>query len=149
MVTERTRDQVWPGMSSADWARLSRYAAGMADEMGLRDWTIKIEGQHVDGDDGAAMAETRVTYGRKVAVVRFCHDFAELTPEEQRHTVVHELLHCHLDQVATPVENGLEQLIGRPAYTVLFEHVRVAIELAVDAITDVLEPHLPLPPAAG
>jgi hypothetical protein len=120
---------------------LERYVRQLADLCGLRDWKVTLED---DAPDDDALGACFCVYGRKVANIRLAeHD----TIESLRHTIVHELLHSHLDPVRLPIEN-IRSTLGEPLYNVTHNSLVDAVEYATDAIASVIAPMLPLPDRA-
>lgn len=125
-----------------DRDELGKYVRDMADEMGLRDWTIVLS--HAEPDDDDHGAECDVTYGRKLATITFRDDWVQWDAERIRQLVAHELLHVH----TWPMEQrlcDLKDLIGESAYTVASLAFRDALEHAVDGIATEWAATLPLP----
>jgi hypothetical protein len=122
------------------------YIRDLADAMGLKDWTFKIDDRPADDDaDADADAQIRCIYGQRRAVIRLCVGFDGYDAEKQRGILTHELIHPHIDPIDTVTRN-MEPLIGRPAWTIFNGAMDDAIENATDAIAVVLAPFLPLPP---
>lgn len=80
-------------MTDAEWIVVETYVRNRARELGLSDWDIVIEREPCDDD--TAFAENATTPGRRYAKIKLCKRFRELTADEQRSTIIHELLHCH------------------------------------------------------
>lgn len=118
-------------MIDADWDVLGRYVRALADDLGLRDWSLILKRD--PPSDEAALASVNAIEGRKLATVRVCSEYRELTADEQRQTVVHELLHCHLAEGFHYLSKVLRPALGTAADAVL-EAFRLKIEYAVDAI---------------
>lgn len=139
----------WPGMSLARYRELGTYLRALANDLGLRDWTIhtKYTPLDEDGDDSDANAKTVVTYGRKHAMIYLARDFNRLPREEQRQTLIHELLHCHFDAIEVPLRSGepLAFYIGEQQAGLLRGVVHERVELAVDGIAESIAPGFPLP----
>ena len=114
------------------------YIADLIGRMHLMDWEVRLSDEHPT--IAGAVAQVGVTYGRKLARVYLSEAFLRSEPGEQRNTIVHELVHIHLDMTAS---YALDQL-GREGGAAL----RVMFENAVDALAGVIAPHMPLPPAA-
>jgi hypothetical protein len=110
------------------------YLRQIADLLRLRDWRLVILEELPPAD---AIASCAPVEGRKYAVLRFGESFLADTPEEQRHTIAHELLHCHLG----PMCRMIEAHEGMPPAA------RLAMEYCVDGLADAVAPLLPLPPA--
>jgi hypothetical protein len=119
-----------------------RYIRWLADRLSLRDWTFTVADQPSDPE---AHASIHPTYGRRRAVLRLNADWSSYSEASQRHTLVHELIHCHIDLLASPLENQLEELLGTAAYSLLWANFRERVELVTDAIADAVAPLMPLP----
>jgi hypothetical protein len=133
-------------------ASAEQYVRSLADRLGLRDWEIRIDVSQPS--DGCA-AEINCYSGQKRAVISpgtvfWTADALVTTPEEirswQRHTLVHELIHCHLASARETTSSTLEALTRPKAAEALFAAVDLQLEYATDALADVLAPSLPLPP---
>jgi hypothetical protein len=130
-------------------ALVDHYAAwvrGLADAMGLRDWTVTVKhdehGKELDED---AYAQVVVTYGQQHAAITLSHDIMTATEDHKRWVVVHELVHCHTDQtmhVLVAMKDGLSPEVYRLAEAT---HRR-ACEQATDAIAKSWAKFLPMPP---
>jgi len=127
-----------------DSARLdywAHYFRDLADRMELRDWTITIQSRPADDD---ACAQVTCIYGRKIATIKLADDFDSYAPEKQRQTAVHELLHAHLDHPQRVIDQANE-VRNRNMISLLSLNHRMALEHAVDAISDIIAPFMPLP----
>jgi len=83
-------------------------------------------------------------YGRKIATIKLADDFDSYAPEKQRQTAVHELLHAHLDHPQRVIDQANE-VRNRNMISLLSLNHRMALEHAVDAISDIIAPFMPLP----
>jgi hypothetical protein len=130
-------------VTKRDRKALADYVRLVADEMGLRDWEIRLA-EHPAEPGKCASVE--IVYGRKFATLEVPDTFkSEQTPEDQRDSVVHELVHCHLESMANMVQNDLESLLGRPADSLFFAGFTRQYEYGVDGLAGALAKHLPLP----
>jgi len=129
-------------MRKRDRRELERYVRWVADEMELRDWTIEVSSEPPGRDD--AIATMQPVDGRKLAVMRLCPGFRDREAEDQRHTIVHEILHCHFAAADHAVENDLEGLLGKPADGIFYEAFRRSLEYGIDATAAAVAKHLPL-----
>lgn len=128
-------------MTKQDRKALAEYVRSVANEMELRDWTIEVLAEPcADGN----VAYVTCTFGRKQAQVSFAHDFRDRAPEEQRDTVVHELVHLHLESATSMVRNDLEPWLGKQADAMFFDGYRRQIEYGVDALAAAVAKHLPV-----
>ncbi len=128
-------------MTEDQWCALDSYLRDMADRLRLRDWVIVLYRE--PPRDDAAHATVRRTYGQLRACVRVAADFVDETPERQREIITHELLHCHLDNLQQLLVNAQTNL-GDAAWGILDGAHKDAIEIATDALTGIIAPHLPL-----
>lgn len=127
-----TPDPVWPGMPRAAFKEFGLFLRYAADKVGLRDWAFNLRWTPYEDND-EAMAAIKVVSGQKRATVWLCKDFADLPEPQQRHALVHELLHCHFEAISEACW-GTSRLMGEPAHIVFRDTVQREIELAVDAI---------------
>lgn len=133
-------------MSDEPRTELGRYVRWLANELGLRDWHIVLAGGDDPPDNRDHAACITVYYGRKRARIRLSREWDGMSPEDQRHCLVHELLHAHVDPMRTALSNAASTL-GDAAYGILKGAHDDALELAVDGIADAIAPYLPLPDA--
>jgi hypothetical protein len=133
---------VWCCVKKADRAELGRYVRWVANEIGLRDWTLNLYYDGLGEED--LYADCTPIFGRKVADIRFCSDFREQKPEAQRHTVVHELLHCHFAQEQEFLRTDMCKHLGQPTYDMFFSAYKSMHEYAIDGVADGIESRLPV-----
>jgi hypothetical protein len=132
-----------------DRKELGRYVRAVADEMGLRDWTLNLEVDSPDTPDGAPDgmrwgASCEPVPGRKAATITFdpCH--REAQPEDLRETVVHELTHCHFFGVWDTIRRDLLRSLGQDSYDLFTAGVERHMEYGIDAIAEVIAKQMPL-----
>lgn len=128
-------------MTKRDRAELGRYMRAIADEMELRDWTVTV-GDGYCGDD--LEAEAHCVNGQRHVAITFGEHFRGREPEDQRETVVHELIHAHLDVCWKMVQTDLAEALGKPVYYVFCDSYRRAMEYSVDALAKTIARHMPL-----
>jgi hypothetical protein len=128
-------------MRKRDRKALGRYIRWCADAMELRDWTIELMHDPCEPDCNASV---EIVYGRKFARVFVNQDFRAYDPERQRHTIVHELVHLHLESACSMVRNDLEHYLPRPVDHVFWEGYKRQVEYGVDALASAIAKHLPL-----
>lgn len=116
--------------------RFAPYLRRLADLLGLKDWHVRIADEAADA---CADASIEWTYGRKRARVWLGEHFLDDTPEGQRHTLAHELIHCHFGPAWDIAVEGLADAAASP--------FRRLAEYAVDGLADAIAPLLPLPDA--
>jgi len=135
-------------MKKRDRKELGRYVRHCADEMGLRDWTIElaIDTPSVDIDEYDASvidATMECVNGQKLGVLCCPASIRARDREQIRHTVVHELTHCHFAELFETGSHFLRQL-GPTATAAADWSYRLSMERAVDAIAREWSRHLPL-----
>lgn len=135
-----------PHFSRRDWEALKEYVTALRDMLGLRDWTIFASHEiPEEAEDCNAIASIHPTDGRRRAVLRLARDFREMSPEEQRSALVHELLHLHHRDATDIIRLTLPKVLGGAAFDVLWEDFRQQIELITDNIAVAIAEGLPLP----
>lgn len=121
---------------------LRDYLRFMANEMGLRDWTVTLSSDRPDNGNHAA--DVVCLYGRKYLTVRLTQGFENYSLEEQRHWITHELVHAHLWALDFTL-NNIRDHLPSAAFDVLKGCFDDGIEFAVDAIAEIVAPHMALP----
>jgi hypothetical protein len=116
--------------------RWAPYVRHLADVLRLRDWRVDVLEELPGGSD--AIASCAPVAGRKYAVIRLAESFLTDPTEDQRHTLTHELLHCHF----APMMRLLE---ATDSFGVA---EKLAMEYFVDGMADAIAPLLPMPPAS-
>jgi hypothetical protein len=112
------------------------YVRKIADILHLRDWSFEIYEELPSDSD--AVASINPIYGRKRAVIRLSEGFLNDSKSDQRHTLAHELIHCHTGPMQRVIE--AEEHMTAAA--------RIAMEYCVDGLADAIAPLLPEPPAS-
>lgn len=128
-------------MRKRDRRALCGYVREIADKLELRDWTICIG--HEPCTEGLA-AEIHCTDGAKQARITFSFGFRDKDPEEQRETVVHELIHAQHATCWHMVQSDLSEALGKPTYYLFCDSYRRGMEHMVDALAKAIAPHMPL-----
>lgn len=128
-------------MKKRERKALGHYIRWIADEMGLRDWNLHLLREPADDD---CNAQARIIYGRKVCSIRVSEEFRTFEPERVRHSIVHELIHCHTAAADNTVQHDLTEHIGVCAADIFHSGYRRHAEYAVDGLADALSPHMPL-----
>lgn len=127
-----TPDPVWSGMPRDRFKRYGLFIRFAADKVGLRDWAFNLRWSYYDEND-EALAAVKVVEGQKRATVWLSKDFNDFPEPQQRHALIHELIHCHLNPIQELMWSTAS-LMGQPAHTLLREALQREIELATDAI---------------
>jgi hypothetical protein len=114
-----------------------------ANTVGLSAWEIEVVREELPKN---VIARCRVPRARQFGEVVVDDEFFDLTPEEQRATIVHELLHCHFAQITEVVEESLPVMLGKPAYHVFEVAHDLALERCLEATAVAFAEMLPVPP---
>lgn len=117
------------------------YTRQIAVAMGLGGWHIE---QSADPASEGCLAEIEPTYGQRHAKLSLCAEWDTLPPEEQRDTIVHELVHVHLASL-TQLAYDLVQELDPSAVKVAQAALNLAEEYVVDAMAGAWSPYMPLP----
>lgn len=136
----------WPGMSAKRLNRFGDYVRATANQLGLRDWTFRISHTPLLYENPRG-AEIECMYGKREAIVRLRSDFQNHSKDQQRQTLVHELVHCHFAASRRVTRQGgaLWLLIGDSVGDMLRCQLNDAEEDAVDALACAIAEFLPLP----
>jgi hypothetical protein len=116
--------------------RWTPYARQLGDLLALKDWRLEIVEE--SPGDPTAIASCAPVEGRKYAVIRLGESFLTDAPPEQRHTLTHELIHCHLGPMCRMLE----------AENAMPPAAKLTMEYCVDGLADAIAPLLPMPPAS-
>lgn len=114
-----------------DFATFREYIRYVADQVGLRDWTIFVlDDPPADPANAACIS---MFPHRKVAHVAFDKGWCDGDDETICRTVIHEMLHCHFEGIATALET-LESFAGTAYAKPVLRNVDHNMELGIDAI---------------
>jgi hypothetical protein len=130
-------------LNDADHAYWTAYARTLADGIGLKDWETVI--RHDTPDDSNAAAAMITITGRRIVWIKLGNGFFADTPENQRHYMLHELVHVHTDDIDTAIWQA-KDVITSDAFTLLEKVVKDRIEFATDVIASSVGHAFPLPP---
>lgn len=117
----------------------SAYIADLQKRMLLTNWNIDLSVK--EPDNPSAHAAIAVLPGRHEARVYLHKDFDSCTRAEQRHYIVHELVHAHLASLWF----HLEMQVGDEGRQITTSHITHE-EYAVDDLARIIAPSMPLPP---
>ena len=122
--------------------QLRDYIRQCADEVGLREWSIRLKPEPPDNECDAQVA---VTEDQHDAAIRVTDEFFEYDTPKQRRIVAHELLHV-LTNGMLEVTSSLSPQVPNAAWSVFWSLLNREEELIVDSLSRVLERVLPYPP---
>jgi hypothetical protein len=120
-----------------------RWVGEIACAIGLSEWEIEVKVEELPED---VLARCHVPRARQAARIVIGTEFLAGSAEEQRATMVHELMHCHFAQVVEVTEESLPAILGRPAWTIFETGHDLALERCLEAVAVAFAAKLPLPP---
>jgi len=127
-----------------DDVTLYGYVRVLANTLGLTDWEIELEqGCDLPSD---CLARVHVPTGRRIATIKLGDQYETISREDQRATLVHELLHCHFDPLTDLNVRTLPDGLGAAAWDVFQEAHELLLEQAIDATAVAVAEFLPCPP---
>lgn len=114
--------------------RFAPYIRRLADLMRLKDWDLAVSDENAGADNEADIS---TIFGQKRARIRLSDEFLDKEPARQRETLVHELVHCHIDftyqSAVDHIPESSKRMWQREA------------EMSVDTLALVIAPFMPLP----
>lgn len=132
---------------------LARYIRRLADDMGLKDWRfdVRVTDDHpkndsiVEEDDKrfAIDATCEPIIGQRKATITIGTDVKEIEVEVIRHTIVHELVHCHMADFYEHGRKGILDLVHQTVYDAWMYGFSLTWEHTVDAIAVAWSEKLP------
>lgn len=130
-----------PVWSKANRKIITAYVSDIAARLGLRDWDIRID---FDTSAGECCAAIKPWSNQRRATLLLGDEFATFSLADQRDTIVHELVHCHLYALHEVVETAHKAVLEPQAAKYADAVVNCAIESATDALAGALAASMPL-----
>lgn len=118
---------------------LHNYLTTLTHTLHLTHWNITIDPTPCDEN---CWADITITPNQNTATINLAPNWHTWTPKETRDTLLHELIHCHLNQF-----NELTQELTdtHPETTTINKALDYTNERITDTLTNILAPHTPLP----
>ena len=123
------------------YAALEAYVAACLPALNLNNWKVTILTDVAPED---RYADIEPNDQAQTASLRVGNLFWTQKPDDQRLTIVHELLHLHLCRLDQTVDR-LEPVLGSAAWAPWAAVYEDVYERATDAIAEVLAPQVDLP----
>lgn len=123
------------------YAALEAYVTACLPALNLSNWKIGILTDVAPED---RYADIEPNDQAQTANLRVGNLFWAQKPEEQRLTIVHELVHLHLCRIDQAVDR-LEPVLGSAAWAPWAGVYEDAYERATDAVAEILAPHIEIP----
>jgi hypothetical protein len=136
-------DRKGEGLTDKQRKSLLRYLGGITAYLGLTEWEVRLADEPCE--DPSHAATVQCVPGRKIATIQLAADWFTQSPAQQRHVLIHELIHIHTDQEFQYIEDSLPEMIGSMAYFPWEKAYRNLHEHATDALAKALAEHFPVP----
>lgn len=130
-------------MNDAQHAAWLAYIREIANTLLLHDWDITLS--RAISESSIYRAEIALHRERDEANIELSDVWFGRTPEQQRQTLVHELLHIHTTRLCRVVTR-LHERLGSDVTTYVENAHDEEEEILVDRLARILAPYLPLPP---
>lgn len=142
-----------PFLTKKQTRLIGDYTRDIFDAVGLRDWFFYLMRDPAEDSDSQlatrndeCLASIERTDGAKVAYLRLGRNFLKLEPDQQRHTIVHEALHCHLTDLNSLIQEDLAQHLDEKVHALVCKTFIRDLEYAIDGIASEFAKAMPLPP---
>ena len=120
-----------------------KYLNEVSRDFGLKDWEMFAHLEEAPPTEDAIAATTCIEK-RKIAHILFSEAYFKATPEEQRHVLLHELLHIHLWEAHQFPDEALSDHLGSQGLDIFGTAFNGLMEHAVDAIAGAIADRYPL-----
>jgi hypothetical protein len=128
--------------STDSYRRLAFYIRLVADGLALRDHEVTLDQRPaVPG----RIAECELSPFRQAITVRVAVNFFDLPRDQQRHAVVHELVHAHVAAVCAMVEQSVPPWMPVKTWEMFQRMFERDVEVLVDTVAVLLAPVTDLP----
>ena len=119
---------------------LVSYLELLVKSMRLSDWSIIVE---LSDKDKNVFATIESQPDQRRAILTITSNFLQLDADDQKQTLVHELIHCHLFALHYQAEEAFKIYSTSKAQEVFALMLESEIEKATDALADAIAPLLP------
>lgn len=91
-----------------------------------------------------AMAEILISPAQHTATISLSQEWRKWNPSVLRSTIVHELMHCHINQINEMAEEHIEGLAPK-SFSEVKRSMDYVNERVTDALAEMVSPYLTLP----
>lgn len=135
-------------VSGEEVLTLSEWFERAKNTLGLGEWVVNVEWTDLPED---VYARVHAAYARREATIKLGEEYLKATPESQRETLVHELLHLHFAPLDEYVADSIKTSMGPQAYVLFEAAFDLFEERAIDAIAVAVSNMgvIPAPPEEG
>lgn len=125
---------------------LERYAGRLQHTLGLDHWSLSVGESYSGGDEEAGMF---ITNNADAATLHVPELFWTRSPESQRATVLHELLHLHFDRALLDFYAAVRKVLPEWITDGLESTPTRIQERSIERFALAIAPNLPLPKVPG
>lgn len=131
-------------MTKRQQRSIMRYVHEVAPLLGIgRGWVFVVHRDPPANPD--CIGHCACVFGQRVAHLRFSAEFLDCPPEDQRETILHELLHVVHAVTQDQVQHVLANHMPKEAHAVFADLFNHAHEYAVDSLAVAIAPLFPMP----
>lgn len=116
-----------------EFKAIADYLRWLKHELNLNEWNVYVLEEPPEGAEDGTLAMITPTEGRNVATIRIAPQLMDLSHEEIRRVLCHELLHLHHRNMLEPVRK-IGGALSMDAYLILWENMRLASEIMTDQL---------------
>jgi Uri superfamily endonuclease len=132
-------------MTPAEWDALGRYVEKLRDSLNLAHWHIDLLREPPDAveqepDANLIDGQIEISKGGDQAKLRLHRDFRDGEPELQRSTILHELLHLHVDRLFSAMIESIESLASAQTGVALRNVYQPEYERMTERLADAIAP---------
>lgn len=134
-------------MSRPRDTQILAYLGDLAVAVGLPTWTFEMDASPpTNRPPDTVWATITINDESAQAILWVADDLFTRTPAQQRVTLVHELVHCHLEPLSWSFNQAAETGLPATALNIATHTFGQRVERATDDLARLLAPHCPLPP---
>jgi hypothetical protein len=130
-------------MDDCQHEKYQAYIRGLADQLSLQDWEVVLKRDWADEDANASSGVSRT---KNRIWIEIAEDFGDFSLEQQRRSLVHELLHAHVARTEKTIYRLEEMLPTNKAALLTRKAFDDEMEIVVERLARILAPFMPLPP---
>ena len=148
LLNGRVTTLVPPVKDKHGWSEARRrytvnYLAKLQSLIRLNDWEITVDFTPVNDDmDFESFAEITPALSARRATLRFGRKFFSIPSNEQRQTLLHELIHLHLAAIHEMASDTVTALSDEKGFAAFNGAYDVAMEITTDGLADAFAPLL-------
>jgi hypothetical protein len=136
-------------MTVPEWDTLAAYVTRLRDDLLLGHWRIELEHlppKPTEPDQDVELIDGQIESLREgyTAKLRVHANFRQGTPDDQRETIIHELLHLHFDQLFSDMTDLIEGFAAKQAFEACDVLNRRNYERMTAAVAAAISPKFPL-----